>query len=95
MKNALRTLRTDVECRKRMVPGEPQAEEVSREMQGGTTSARSVKILAALVWCVGGGVLLWKGSTLLIEADALNPQSIWPWAAGAIGLAIGGVKARY
>lgn len=78
-----------------MVPGEPQAEEVSREMQGGMTSARSVKILAALVWCVGGGVLLWKGSTLLIEADALNPQSIWPWAAGAIGLAIGGVKARY
>ena len=78
-----------------MVPGEPQEEEVTREMQGGVTSARSVKILAALVWCIGGGVLLWKGSSLLTEADALNPQFIWSWAAGAIGLAIGGVKARY
>ncbi len=78
-----------------MVLGEPQAKEERREMQGGVTSARSVKILAAIVWCIGGGVLLWKGSSLLTEADALNPQSIWPWAVGAIGVAIGGVKARY
>ena len=68
---------------------------MSHEMQGAATSVRSVKILAALVWCVGGAVLLWKGSSLLAEADGLNPGFIWPWAAGAIGLTLGGVKARY
>lgn len=64
-------------------------------MKAGAPSARNVKILAALVWVVGAGVLLWKGSSLLAEADGLNPGLSWPWAAGAIGLALGAVKARY
>jgi len=67
---------------------------VSREMKPGMTSVRSVKILAALVWCVGGSVLLWKGSSLLAEANSLNPGLIWPWAAGAIGLAFGVLRAK-
>jgi hypothetical protein len=60
-----------------------------------TVSARSLHILAALVWYAGGMVLLIKGGSLLVEAEALEPDRIWPWLAGVLGLLLGGLKARF
>ncbi len=58
-------------------------------------SARSLKILAALVWYIGGVVLLLKGASLLLEAEALRPDKTWPWLAVIAGLFLGSVKARF
>jgi len=58
-------------------------------------STRSLKILAALVWYIGGTLLLLKGSSLLIEADALKPEEGWPWLAAVAGLFLGGLKAKF
>ena len=60
-----------------------------------TASARSLKILAALVWYIGGIVLLLKGASLLLAAEALRPDLPWPWIAVIAGLLIGSVKARF
>jgi hypothetical protein len=57
-------------------------------------SRRSLKILAALVWYVGGAVLLLKGSSLLLEANALRPGQVWPWLAAVVALLLGGLKAK-
>ena len=57
-------------------------------------SIRRLKILAALVWYVGGIVLLLKGSSLLAEAEALRPEQNWPWLAVVTGLFLGGLKAK-
>lgn len=58
-------------------------------------SGRRVKVLAALVWYVGGIVLLLKGGSLLVEANALKPEEGWPWLAAVGGLFFGGLKAKY
>jgi hypothetical protein len=58
-------------------------------------SARTLHILAALVWYTGGLVLLLKGGSLLLEAEALGPGKVWPWLAGILALFLGGWKARY
>ncbi|MFQ5577574.1 MAG: hypothetical protein ACE5G8_11385 [Anaerolineae bacterium] len=58
-------------------------------------SARTLNILAAGVWFVGGIVLVLKGSSLAGEAGALRPGLLWPWLAVLTGLAAGGLKARY
>ena len=58
-------------------------------------STRSLKILVALVWYVGGTILLLKGRSLLIEADALKPEEGWPWLAAVAGLFLGGLKAKF
>ena len=58
-------------------------------------SKRSLVLLAALVWLIGGVVLLLKASGLLVEASALGPNGVWPWLALVIGLLIGAVKARF
>jgi hypothetical protein len=55
---------------------------------------RTLNILAALVWHVGGLVLLFKGGSLLMEAAALEPDHSWPWVAGAAGTLLGGLKAK-
>jgi len=57
-------------------------------------STRRLKILAALVWYVGGIVLLLKGSSLLVEAEAMRPEQSWPWLAVVAGLFLGGLKAK-
>ena len=57
--------------------------------------ARTLHILAALVWYAGGIVLLLKGGSLLLEAEALEPERIWPWLAGILALFLGGWKARF
>ena len=60
-----------------------------------TTSTRTLKVLAALLWYIGGIILALKGSNLLIEADTLKPEQNWTWPAIVAGLLIGGLKARY
>lgn len=58
------------------------------------TSARTLNVLAALIWYVGGIVLLLKGSSLLMEAETLDPDRGWPWLAAATGVLLGGLKAK-
>ena len=58
-------------------------------------STRSLKILAALVWYVGGTILLLKGRSLLVEADALKPEEGWTWLAAVVGIFLGGLKAKF
>jgi hypothetical protein len=60
-----------------------------------TVSARSLNILAALVWYVGGFVLLLKGGSLLAEATSLRPGLVWPWVAVGTALLAGGLKAKF
>jgi len=60
-----------------------------------TVSHRALNILAALVWYVGGIVLMIKGCSLLIEAGILQPDRHWPWTAAIIALLIGGIKAKF
>ena len=40
-------------------------------------------------------MLLLKGSSLLLEAKAIEPDLFWPWLIVACALLFGGVKARY
>jgi len=60
-----------------------------------TVSARTLNILAALVWYIGGIRLLQKGISLLAEANEMEPNLAWPWIAGFVGLFLGGLKAKY
>ena len=59
------------------------------------TTLRTLKMLAALLWYIGGMVLASKAGSLLIKADSLKPEQNWPWLAIVIGLLIGGLKAKY
>ena len=60
-----------------------------------TVSYRVLTIAAALVWYVGGIVLMIKGSSLLMEAEILQPDQHWPWTAAVIALLIGALKAKF
>jgi hypothetical protein len=60
-----------------------------------TVSSRSLNVLAALVWYVGGFVLLLKGGSLLAEAVSLRPGLAWPWVAVGTALLAGGLKAKF
>ena len=51
--------------------------------------------MAALIWYIGSIVLLLKGGSLLVEADALKPGQIWPWLAISVGLFLGSLKAKF
>lgn len=55
-------------------------------------SHRTLRILAAFVWYGGSIALLLKGSSLLLEADALKPAQQWLWVAVITGLILGGLK---
>ena len=59
------------------------------------TSTPTLKTLAAIVWYIGGIVLIIKGGSLLLEANTLNPNSNWPWFAIIIGFLIGSLKATF
>ena len=59
-----------------------------------TVSTLTLNLLAALVWYIGGTVLLIKGSTLLVEAHILRPEIYWTWIAIATGLCFGGLKGK-
>ena len=58
-------------------------------------STRSLKIISALFWYIGGVVLMLRGSGLLFKADTLKPDQIWPWLAIIAGLLLGSLKARF
>jgi hypothetical protein len=60
-----------------------------------TVSTRSLKLIAALIWYGGGIVLVFKGYSLLAEAEALRPGQIWPWLAAVAGVVAGGLQAKY
>ena len=60
-----------------------------------SVSPRVLNILAALVWYIGGFVLLSKGGSLLSEAMVLRPWLLWPWLVMGLALILGGVQARF
>jgi hypothetical protein len=51
--------------------------------------------LAAIVWHIGGIVLLLKGASLIAEADSLRPEQNWQWIFVVVGLLLGLLKARF
>jgi hypothetical protein len=59
-----------------------------------TTTCRTLKILAAVFWYIGGIILVSKGGSLLIEANALRPEQNLTWLAIVIGLLIGVLKVK-
>jgi len=54
-----------------------------------------LKILAAVLWYIGGVMLIWKASELIFEAEAIIPEKTWPYLAVLLGLILGGLKAKY
>ncbi len=55
-------------------------------------SLHSLKLLAATVWYSGGLILLFKGSSLLLEAERITPGRAWFWYTILIGVSIGVLK---
>ena len=55
----------------------------------------SLVIISALVWYIGGTILLIKAGSLIKSAHSLNSQSIWTFTAVFIGLLAGLIKGRY
>lgn len=55
---------------------------------------RMLNILAALVWCLGGVILLIKGGKLLAGSASLFPSPVWPWVVAITGLLLGAVKGK-
>ena len=58
-------------------------------------STRTLKILAAMLWYSGAIILLTKGTTLLLEADSLQPGCHWTWLTVILGLSIGWLKVKF
>ena len=59
------------------------------------TSARTLKILSAVIWYGGAISLIFKGGGLLAEAFSLQPGDAWPLGVVVAGIVFGGLKARY
>lgn len=59
-----------------------------------TVSKRTLRALAALVWVVGGLILLAKGSGYLARAARLAPASPLPWLGGLAGVGVGAFRGR-
>jgi hypothetical protein len=51
--------------------------------------------LAAIVWHIGGFVLLLKSVSLFAEAGSLRPEQNWQWIVVVAGLLLGMLKARF
>ncbi|MBS1258016.1 MAG: hypothetical protein MAG551_01069 [Candidatus Scalindua arabica] len=60
-----------------------------------TVSTRTLNILAAVFWCMGGIVLLVKGGSLLVEAYTLKSGMYWIWIAITAGPCIGSLKGKF
>ena len=58
-------------------------------------SRLTLMVIAACIWYGGGIALLFKGGSLVKGAYALDSQSAWAYAAPALGVLIGFVKARF
>ena len=59
---------------------------------GHDQSESRLRLVAGIIWFVGGIILLLKGSSLLLQANALRPGLAWTWLAIPAGLLIGGIK---
>ena len=59
-----------------------------------TVSVHTLRRIAAAVWLAGGVVLVWKGSTMLLHAQALQAESRPLWPLLALALAIGWLKVQ-
>jgi hypothetical protein len=57
------------------------------------TSKRILIILAAVVWYIGGVMLLRSGVELIRNAIELRPGGNWPWFAILAGLTLGIIQA--
>ena len=60
-----------------------------------SASPCTLKILAAVLWYSGAIILLTKGTTLLLEADALQPGRYWTCLTVVLGLSIGWLKVNF
>lgn len=60
-----------------------------------TVTRSTLYILAAIVWHIGGVVLLAKAVSLIVEAGSLRPEQNWQWIFVGVGLLLGLLKARY
>ena len=60
-----------------------------------TVSRRTLKILSAVVWYIGGIMLVRKSIILLFEAQSLRPGSGWIVFAVAVGITVGIVKEMF
>ena len=60
-----------------------------------STSTQTLKRVAAAIWLSGGMVLVYKGSTMLLEAQALQAEHDWTWPVAILGLAIGWLKLHF
>jgi len=58
-------------------------------------SRLTLMVIAACVWYGGGIALLFKGSSLVNGAYAIDSQSMWAYGAPLLGVIIGLVKARF
>ncbi|NOX36227.1 MAG: hypothetical protein GXO78_01700 [Calditrichaeota bacterium] len=58
-------------------------------------SKNTLKILAAVVWYIGGIVLLLKATDLLFQAYAIQPHWKVPALAIGIGILVGLIKSRF
>ena len=58
-------------------------------------SNRTLNMLAAALWYSGAIILLIKGTTLLYEADSLQPGRNWTWLTVILGLSIGWLKVTF
>jgi hypothetical protein len=56
---------------------------------------QTLKMLAALVWILGGAVLIIKGVSLLRDANHINAGQILPWIGILVGILLGGLQAKY
>jgi len=58
-------------------------------------SGHSLKVLAAVFWYFGSFILLFKGGSLLVVAEALKPEEGLHWQIAILGLILGSLKARF
>jgi len=58
-------------------------------------TAQTLKILAALVWLLGGVILVAKGISLLFDANTLQTGQIGPWLGLLLGILLGALQAKY
>ncbi len=58
-------------------------------------TAQTLKILAALVWLLGGVILIAKGISLLFDANTIQPGQIGPWLGLLLGILLGVLQAKY
>ena len=58
------------------------------------TSQKTLVILAATVWIIGGIMLFCSGLELINHAVYLRPGESWPWIAVLFGIGLGIIQAR-